>query len=243
MPPPYQPITGERETLRAEGVFPYCAMMQVASEDTHNNYVVCRGFDTRTKRYTDYDEDDLETKPGISVAKPYGKRGQGVYHLGEIAPAFLPLSRIGQNPGVFPSTACFGQPPNLSRFADNLTNEVTRLTDDNGKYINWMLIDTGPLFRWVVLDQNLYLCDKAAAHLIVLDDTGAWCDEALAMTVYDTFGTVAGSALAVGGAYIPSACVALVMLMSHPHDILDDFGHSTCHWAAVTFGANCCNPY
>ena len=38
LPPPYQPITGERAPLMVQGEYPYCAMMQVAAEDEYDNY-------------------------------------------------------------------------------------------------------------------------------------------------------------------------------------------------------------
>ena len=46
------------------GVFPYVAMMQVAAEDTYDEYVICRGFDIRVMRFVDYDEDDEEEEEG-----------------------------------------------------------------------------------------------------------------------------------------------------------------------------------
>jgi len=46
-------------------------MMQVAAEDTHENYVICRGWDIRFNRFFDYADGD-EDNPGIPVAKPYG---------------------------------------------------------------------------------------------------------------------------------------------------------------------------
>ena len=81
MPPPFEPLTGERAQLLAQGVFPYCAMMQVAAEDEHDNYVICRGFDTRIRKFIDYEEGNSD-KPGIPVAKPYGRRSAGGYEIG-----------------------------------------------------------------------------------------------------------------------------------------------------------------
>ena len=89
LPPPYNALTGERALLQAQGTYPHCAMMQVAAEDTHDDYVVCRGFDTRIKKFFDYDAEDLEKNakesrrqnfmarnPGMSKGGPYiGKRG------------------------------------------------------------------------------------------------------------------------------------------------------------------------
>ncbi len=132
IPPPYQPMTGERAQLMAPGQHPHCAMMQVAAEDTHDNYVICRGLDTRTKRFYDYEEGS-ETKIGFAVAKPYGKRSAGVYQIGQIFPALLPLSRLGQSPGVAATTQ--GHPADLDE-------EVGILYSDEGKVINWLLLDS-----------------------------------------------------------------------------------------------------
>jgi hypothetical protein len=144
LPPPYQPITGEQAPLSVKGVFPYVAMMQVAKEDIHDDYVICRGFDVRIARFVDYAEGD-EDKPGIPVAKPYGRRRPGTYHIGQIFPAIIPLQtpnpspvdvpwRVGQNPGW--ATGGMGHP-------QDLTEEVDFLRDDNDEYINWQLLDEG----------------------------------------------------------------------------------------------------
>lgn len=159
LPAPFQPITGDRAQLMVPGIFPYCAMMQIAAEDTHCNYVVCRGYDPRDKRYYDYDGAE---QPGIAVAKPYWSRFKGAYRIGEVYPAVLPLSagaeddgkivpRIGQNPGRVEGNECRGNPLDL-------TEEIVHLLDENGIYINWMLLDGGrpyvafellaPLAQW-----------------------------------------------------------------------------------------------
>lgn len=135
LPPPYQPITGERAPLMVEGVFPYTAMMQVAETDTHDDYLVCRGFDVRMRRFS----------YSISVAKPMGMRYKGSYQVGQIFPAILPLQtsnasptdvpwRVGQNPGV--ATVSQGHPASLSE-------KVDFLKDDNGIYIAWQILDEG----------------------------------------------------------------------------------------------------
>lgn len=148
IPNPFNPIQGENANLRQDGVSPFCAMMQVAEEDTHDNYVVCRGFDPRILRFME----------NISVAKPFGKRTPGTYQVGEVYPAFLPtqgnanfmdfrqvtymppspndvLWRVGQNPGVAVGGLDGGQP-------ENLAGEIEILYDDNGNVINWLLIDS-----------------------------------------------------------------------------------------------------
>ncbi len=120
-----------------EGESPYCALMQVAAADTHTDYVLCRGYDTRIKRFIDYEAAN-EDKPGIAVAKPYGSRVVGYYNIGEVYPALLPLWRLGQNPGVVEAASdeIQGQPVDLNDVVENLT-------DDDGVYINWMLLDSG----------------------------------------------------------------------------------------------------
>jgi len=157
IPPPYNPIHGEQANLRQEGTSPWCAMMQVAAEDTYANYVICRGFDPRILRFVDYAEGD-SNKPGISVAKPFGKRRAGAYEIAEIYPALLPTQgnagfddfrqvvfvppspagvnwRVGQNPGVVTGGGLDGGQP-----AD-LTDTIEVLYDHNGKVVNWLLVD------------------------------------------------------------------------------------------------------
>ena len=75
MTPPFHPMSGEHAALTVGGVFPHSAIVQVAKEDTEDNYVYCRGFDPRISKFIDYDSQDPD-KPGIPVAKPYGKRYQ-----------------------------------------------------------------------------------------------------------------------------------------------------------------------
>jgi hypothetical protein len=150
--PPFNPITGEYASLSGEqGVSPYCALMQVAADDTYTDYVICRGFDTRMLVFIDYEAGNPD-KPGISVAKPYGNRKTGVYKIGEIYPALLPTQgnatymppspseinfRLGQNPGVAITNAeANGQPSDLTSF-------VSPMIDHNGLFVNWLLINSG----------------------------------------------------------------------------------------------------
>jgi len=167
---PFNPINGGHNDLRTPGVYPYCAMMQVATEDIYDDYVVCRAFDVRMLRFVDFEEDNPD-KPGISVAKPFGDRGAAAdgqvtrkYRVGEIFPAFLATQgaadetasdyvppsptavkwRVGQNPGVLPNGNAFGGHP------AELTDEIEILRDHNDKVVNWMLIhaDTDKHFRF-----------------------------------------------------------------------------------------------
>jgi hypothetical protein len=156
---PYHPLRGDKDNMRQDGTSPFCAMFQVASDDVYDDYVICRGFDTRILKFIDYEEGN-DDKPGISVAKPFGNRTAGTYEIGEVYPAFLPTQgnadftdfrqvtyvppspiavmwRVGQNPGVVEdgSELDGGQPEDL-----DATIEI--LYDHNDKVINWLLIDS-----------------------------------------------------------------------------------------------------
>lgn len=157
VPNPFNPIQGGQANLRQDGLSPYCSMMQVAAEDIYENYVICRGFDTRILRFVDYAEGD-DNKPGISVAKPFGNRVVGKYKIAEVYPALLPTQgnteftgfrqvtytppspvdvewRVGQNPGKVTGGGLEGGQP------EELTDTIEILYDHNGKVVNWMLID------------------------------------------------------------------------------------------------------
>jgi len=157
-PPPYNPMHGEQANLRQDGTAPYCAMMQVAADDTYTDYVICRGFDPRILKFIDYAVGDAN-KPGISVAKPFGRRTAGTYEIGEVYPAFLPTQgndeftgfrqvtyvppspstvnwRVGQNPGTVTGGGLDGGQP------EALTDTIEILYDHNGKVVNWLLIDS-----------------------------------------------------------------------------------------------------
>jgi hypothetical protein len=156
IPPPFMPMTGEHATLQSAGIFPYCAMVQVAAADTYDDYVICRGFDPRIRRFIDY-------PPGLNVAKPFGKRVTGTYQIGQVFPALLPTQgtpdytppsptavdwRVGQNPGVTDNPDEGGHPKAL-------TDAIEELVDHNGDYINWMLLDaTGQKLRGGCLAEN-----------------------------------------------------------------------------------------
>ena len=174
MPPPYQPITGERAQLRVRGEFPYCAMMQVAAEDEYDDYVICRGYDPRIKKFIDYVADDAD-KVGIPVAKPWSNRTKGAYTVGHVFPAVLPLTRIGQTPGVAATTQ--GQPADLDE-------EVGILSTDAGIAVNWLLLDAESGIKFAVLDTKLDAGDSCEASI--------WSGDPLAdtddnETVYDWF--------------------------------------------------------
>jgi hypothetical protein len=190
---PYDPLTGRRETLRAEGDAPYCAMVQVAATDTHDNYVLCRGYDPRVKRFFNYDSADPTNVPGIPVAKPYGNRNKGAYIVGQVFPAFLPRSKLGQNAGVVEDDHFQGHPIDLD-------DTVGLLTDDDGRYIDWMLIDNHQdHIRIGKLDGNLAQGGTAVMSVWSVDVDGNWADtgEDLA-TVRDRFLEVGADDIASG---------------------------------------------
>jgi hypothetical protein len=195
IPPPFNPISGEHKDLENQGVHPYCAMMQIAAEDTYDDYVVCRGFDTRILKFVDYEEGNSD-KPGISVAKPFGCRGGSdskVYRIGQIFPAFLPTQgtadfvpdyvppspidvkwRLGQNPGFVDGGTDFGGHP------EELTDTVSMLMDHNDKVINWMFIhsNTARHFRFQSQDD----LSGTSVEACVRQMTG---EDAHIATIYD----------------------------------------------------------
>jgi len=125
-PPPYNPMTGEKAPLGKKVDLTRCAMMQVCEEDTHDNYLVCRGFDPECEKFFS----------SIAVAKPYGKRksGGGDYEVGQVFAAVKPRTLLGDTAGVASSTV--GHPADLSE-------EVGILTDDSGNPVAWLLLDSG----------------------------------------------------------------------------------------------------
>jgi hypothetical protein len=142
LPPPYSPVSGETAALDWTGIFPFVAMMQVAKEDVHKNYVICRGHDIRFNLFYDYEAGNPD-KPGIAIAKPYGRRRTCVYRIAQILPAVIPMQswnpqpatvpwRVGKNPGV--ATVSSGHPADL-------LEEVEKLYTDEGKLIDWMFLE------------------------------------------------------------------------------------------------------
>lgn len=190
IPPPFSPITGDHAELYQDGTHPFCAMFQVAAEDTYDDYVICRGFDPRILRFIDYALGD-PSKPGISVAKPFGKREAGKYEIAEVYPALLPTQgntkitdfkhgpfvppsptavkwRVGQNPGVVTGGTTGGQP-------ESLTDEIGILYDHNGKVVNWLLIDSNTVascerIYFEVLEANTGTSDEPCAEAGETDD-------------------------------------------------------------------------
>ena len=130
--PPYNPVTGQHEPLQAvKGQKPICAMMQVAAEDTHDDYVVCRGFDPEAKRFFDYIEGDPD-KIGLLVGKPYGVRGTYPYEIGQVFPAVKPVTKLGETPGVAAEST--GHPADLDETIDILYA--------GSRVVSWILLDS-----------------------------------------------------------------------------------------------------
>lgn len=181
LPPPYQPMTGQRAQLQIPGLFPYVAQMQVAERDIYDKYVICRGFDTRINRFIDY-EDGNADKPGIPVAKPWGFRMKGLYTKAEIHTVVLPTqgmpstfhspyqvapspdevkTRLGQNPGKAKDSS--DQPYSLDE-------ELEQLTTDDDKPIHWMFANNPSSMIWGMLMEDhpgCYTCFKILK--------GQWC--------------------------------------------------------------------
>ncbi len=160
MPPAYNPLTGERADLVRRGVVSRCAMMQVigddeteANEDTHDNYVICRGFDPETKKFYH----------SIAVAKPYDVRGTFPYRLAQLFPAIKAATRLGDNPGVSATTV--GQPADLDEV-------IEPLLDDDSKPVYWLDISGGAGAHVIsgVLDGALAAGGSATMSIWELDD-------------------------------------------------------------------------
>ena len=130
-PAPYNPLSGQHAPIGRSFPYSRIAMMQVAEEDTHDNYVVCRGFDPECGRF-------LNT---VNVAKPYGIRGTNPYVVGQVFAAAKPRTALGDTPGKAETTV--GHPADLDE-------AVMILTDDDGNPIVWLDIGTaeGGKIEW-----------------------------------------------------------------------------------------------
>jgi hypothetical protein len=166
LPPPFNAMTGERADLVMRGVVSRCAMMQVigddeteANEDTHDNYVLCRGFDPETKKFYH----------SIAVAKPYSVRGSHPYRLAELFAAMKAATRLGDNCGK--SSVTTGQPADLDETID-------LLLDDDSKPIYWLDISGGHSAHILsgVLDDPLPAGGSATMSIWELDDGAFFSD-------------------------------------------------------------------
>lgn len=159
-------------------------MMQVAATDSYANYLICRGFDPRIRKFIDYEYGNPD-KPGISVAKPYGNRTAAKYTIGEVYPAFLPTQgtpdytppsptavdwRVGQNAGACSEGTADGQP-------NALTDAITELIDHNSKHVQWLLVDRGEgadtYVQWGIAKTNWTDNGSSCDHVVVYT-----CDDA-----------------------------------------------------------------
>jgi len=154
-PAPYNPLSGQHAPIGRSFPYSRIAMMQVAEEDTHDNYVVCRGFDPECGRF-------LNT---VNVAKPYGIRGTNPYVVGQVFAAAKPRTALGDTPGKAETTV--GHPADLDE-------AVMILTDDDGNPIAWLDIGTAEVGTPVLsgyitpieeTTQNVVTAISASKHL------------------------------------------------------------------------------
>lgn len=137
---PFNPTTGEHAHL---GPFPArgttLGLFQVIGDDptdpdtadTHDNYVVCRGYESESDPEHQFLHDPYtaESTTPIMVAKPYGVRGTFPYEQGQVIVAARIRNKLGYNAGKAKTTV--GQP-------EDLDEEVVLLTDDDGVGISWL---------------------------------------------------------------------------------------------------------
>ncbi len=143
LPPPYNPITGEHANLNKPGLNTRLSVFQVVgddgtveNQDTHDNYILCLGWDLDTDpdcRHL-YDPTTNAQGKAIPVAKPYGVRGTYPYVLGQMVVVAKVRTRLGDNPGVASVTT--GQPADLDEV-------IELLTDDDGNPISWLIVENG----------------------------------------------------------------------------------------------------
>jgi hypothetical protein len=145
------------------------AMMQVIEADTHDNYVVCRGFDPETNKLHER----------LCVAKPYSVRGTTPYVIGQVFAAMKARTRLGDNPGV--ASESTGQPADLDEVID-------LLTDDDNSPIYWIELGGGASSNVMFgkLDGALSQGDSATMSIWGFDPSdGSFADTTENITVYD----------------------------------------------------------
>lgn len=134
---PFNPITGKNASLeQIPGKGTTLAMFQVIEDDTHDNYVVCRGYEADNDpdfRYL-HDPYTVPATTPINVAKPYSVRGTFPYELGQVIVAARIKGRLGYNQG---KGVTVGQPADLDE-------EIALLLDDDDVSIAWMDVGTSP---------------------------------------------------------------------------------------------------
>ncbi len=143
---PFNPVTGQRaQTGLPQTPGTILATFQVigddpedeTTEDTHDNYVVCRGFEPQIDPFFRYLHDP-KTKPdtkSIKVAKPYDVRGTHPYRQGQVIVAARIATRLGFNQGKSKTTV---------GFPEDLDEEIEILKDDDDVAIAWLDIVTVP---------------------------------------------------------------------------------------------------
>lgn len=146
-PSPFNPITGGFAPIGMEGIVTRLALFQVVGDDdtegnadTHDNYVLCRGFDPQDGKFY----------LRIAVAKPYDIRGTNPYVLAQILVCSKVRSRLGDNAGVAATST--GHPADLDE-------EIELLYDDDDVSVEWLDISGGgggaTQYRWGKLDGAL----------------------------------------------------------------------------------------
>lgn len=151
------------------------AMMQVIEEDTHDNYVNCRGFDPEYNRFFEW----------IPVAKPYGERGQtGLYNVGEVHLAVKPKTIIGLTPGVSETTT--GHPADLDEQITALYTEGEDDEDRNGVAVSFIFVrGGGSTIKMAELEGELESGGNAEASIWAYDpETEELVDTGEDVTVY-----------------------------------------------------------
>lgn len=143
---PFNPVTGQRAQMGLP-VTPgtILATFQVigddpddeTTQDTHENYVVCRGYDAASDPYFRYlhDPSTAEGTTPINVAKPYALRGLFPYKRGQVIVAAKIRTKLGDNQGVAADST--GHPETLSEV-------IELLLDDEDVGISWLDISTPP---------------------------------------------------------------------------------------------------
>lgn len=162
---PMNPVTGKRAPLGRDTTATRVAMFQVIAADTHDNYVVCRGYDFENRVF-------LNT---VSVAKPYGLRGTFPYEVGHVLAAAKPRMVLGETPGVASVTT--GQPADLNE-------TVAILYDANAKPVAWLDLGVGVStgFRLGKLDAE-WTTGSATVSVWTWNGS-AWADSGENLTVY-----------------------------------------------------------
>jgi len=150
---PFNPLTGQFAKIGVGSEITRVAMMQVSEADTHDNFVVCRGFDPESGKFLN----------SVNVAKPYGVRGTNPYVVGQVFAAAKPKTVLGDTPGVAATTV--GHPADL-------TETVEILTDDSGNPVAWTILGDGgreaiSLFE---LTADLEPGGSATAYPVVWDE-------------------------------------------------------------------------